>query len=185
MLFPIVIMQIEDYDDRKYMECLYIENRYLMFKVAYDIAGIPDASEDIVSEAIIALIRNIDTIRGMCKKKLKTYIVSVVKNKAYDYLRKKKAVNKYVSVYGFEDTEYVDDAGNVDDELLRDAELSMLKEAMNKLDERDKYILRMKYYDMLDDDVIADKIGIGTSSVRYYLTLARRKLKEKIQNEEK
>ena len=49
--------------------------------------------------------------------------------------------------------------------------------ALLKLPEKDCTILRMKYFDLLTDKEIASYLEIKTDSVRYYLTLARRRLK--------
>ena len=41
-------------------------------------------------------------------------------------------------------------------------------------------LLSMRYYEMRSDSEIAEKMGIGKNSVRQYLTVARRKLKEEL-----
>ncbi len=41
-------------------------------------------------------------------------------------------------------------------------------------------LLSMKYFEMRPDSEIAEKLGIGKDSVRQYLTVARRKLKEEL-----
>ena len=41
-------------------------------------------------------------------------------------------------------------------------------------------LLLMKYFEMRSDSEIAEKLGIGKNSVRQYLTVARRKLKEEL-----
>ena len=38
----------------------------------------------------------------------------------------------------------------------------------------------MRYFEMRSDSEIAEKLGIGKNSVRQYLTVARRKLKEEL-----
>lgn len=37
LIFPTAIMMMEDEDDRAFMEKLYLDHRYLLFKIAYDI----------------------------------------------------------------------------------------------------------------------------------------------------
>ena len=41
-------------------------------------------------------------------------------------------------------------------------------------------LLSMRYYEMRSESEIAEKLGIGKNSVRQYLTVARRKLKEEL-----
>ena len=45
---------------------------------------------------------------------------------------------------------------------------------------RTRDLLSMKYFEMRSDSEIAEKLGIGKNSVRQYLTVARRKLKEEL-----
>ena len=75
ILFPAVIAAIENDDDRAFMEKLYLDHRYLMFKVARGIVDSPHAAEDMVAEACVSLIENIDTLRKINSCKLRPYIV--------------------------------------------------------------------------------------------------------------
>ena len=45
-------------------------------------------------------------------------------------------------------------------------------------------MLIMKYFSQMDDAEIARQLGINKNSVRYYLTVARRSLKEELKGEE-
>lgn len=65
----------------------------------------------------------------------------------------------------------------VDDRLLQESDIDSVRMALLKLPEKDCTILRMKYFDLLTDKEIASYLEIKTDSVRYYLTLARRRLK--------
>ena len=68
----------------------------------------------------------------------------------------------------------------IDDRLIREAEAQMLRQSMEKLRDRDRDLLRMKYFEMRTDAEIAGELGIAAASVRYYLTLARRALLEEM-----
>lgn len=45
-------------------------------------------------------------------------------------------------------------------------------------------MLEMKYFAQLDDEAIGGQLGISKNSVRYYLTRARRALRDEIKREE-
>ena len=66
--------------------------------------------------------------------------------------------------------------GEVDAMLINDAEIMELKKALSSLAENERMLLTMKYLDGASDEDIARKLGIGTASVRTYLTRARRRL---------
>ena len=65
----------------------------------------------------------------------------------------------------------------MDDRLLQESDIESVRKALLKLSERDRTILRMKYFDQLSDKEIASYLEIKIDSVRYYFTLARRQLK--------
>ena len=65
---------------------------------------------------------------------------------------------------------------DIEEQLLRDCDVSIVKKGLMKLSEKDRTILRMRYFDDLRDGDIAKYLDIKANSVRYYLTLARRRL---------
>lgn len=73
---------------------------------------------------------------------------------------------------------------NIDDALLVEAESQALRSAINRLKPRERDLLIMKYFSQMDDAEIARQLGINKNSVRYYLTVARRSLKEELKGEE-
>ena len=75
-------------------------------------------------------------------------------------------------------------SGYIDDALLVEAESQALRSAINRLKPRERDLLIMKYFSQMDDAEIARQLGINKNSVRYYLTVARRSLKEELKGEE-
>ena len=71
----------------------------------------------------------------------------------------------------------VDSKESVDDRLIQECDIESVQAALLKLSEKDRTILRMKYFDQLSDEEIAAYLDIKLDSVRYYFTLARRRLK--------
>lgn len=65
IMFPAAIVMMDDEDNRSFMEQLYIQHRYLLFKVAYDTVGDPQIAEDMVSEACMLFIENIEILRKL------------------------------------------------------------------------------------------------------------------------
>ena len=65
---------------------------------------------------------------------------------------------------------------DIEEHLIHNCEITTIKAALLKLSEKDRTILRMKYFDGLRDGDIVNYLNIKANSVRYYLTLARRRL---------
>ena len=68
------------------------------------------------------------------------------------------------------------DAETAEAGLLRADEAEAMADALLRLPDRERELLRMKYYEELSDREIARLLGINSGSVRTYLTRARRKL---------
>lgn len=175
---PIVILQIENDDDRLFVAELYQEYKYIMFKTAYNIVEDTHTAEDLVQECCITIIDNLDRIRCVERCKQRAYIVSIVKNTSINYVVKRNRRSKYsfLSENGQLFDRTISDE-RVDDRLLQESDIDSVRMALLKLPEKDCTILRMKYFDLLTDKEIASYLDIKTDSVRYYLTLARRRLK--------
>lgn len=185
ILFPSVILAIENDDDRDLMKSVYLRYKNLMFSIAYEFATDDYSAEDIVSDVCAALVDKVDTLRGLAEKQRYYYIANTARNKAIDYARMRKRQNEHVVYYN--DEVGIRDAAsdqNVDDRIIREVEISILMEALALIDAKHYDILRMKYFELLTDSEIADRIGVKPSSVRYYLTLARRALREVLHDNE-
>lgn len=175
---PIVILQIENDDDRQFVMELYQQYKFIMFKTAYNIVEDTHTAEDLVQDCCITIIDNLGKIRGVEPCKQRAYIVSIVKNCSINYVVKRNRRSKYSFL---SENEQVFDGTvsdeSVDDRLLQESDIESVRKALLKLSERDRTILRMKYFDQLSDKEIASYLEIKIDSVRYYFTLARRQLK--------
>ena len=65
----------------------------------------------------------------------------------------------------------------MEDELIRQAEGQAIRQALKKIHRSERDLLQMKYFDLMSDAEIAERLHIAKNSVRYYLTKARRSLK--------
>lgn len=177
MIIPAPIMAIENDDDRAFMIQLYMDYRRFMYNIAYEIIQDPQIAEDMVSQAICELIDALADIRKIDCCKLKSYIAMLIRNDSIDFVRKRNRQSKYFFLpkdEGIMNNVAADD--EVDAALIRDAEIMELKRGLACLPESECILLTMKYLDGAPDEEIAQKFGIGTASVRTYLTRARRRL---------
>lgn len=183
--FPLIILAIENDDDRLFMQNIYLDYHKLMFSIAYQVAENKYVAEDLVSETCVSLIDKIDTLRGLAEKQRYYYVAAAARNKVIDYARNRKRINQKVT-YADDDAQFYDPTHDcdVDERIMREVELDILRKALLELRDQDKDILRMKYFELRSDAEIASHFGIGTASVRYYLTVARRALREALKKHE-
>ena len=121
-----------------------------------------------------------DPLREISVQKQTSYILSIVKNTSLMYLRQRHSENCYL----VDDERILDCAATSQDDLdaalISEAESQVIRQALKRLKPRDRDLLEMKYFSQLDDKKISQQLRISRNSVRYYLTLARRALKDEI-----
>ncbi|MDO4384532.1 MAG: sigma-70 family RNA polymerase sigma factor [Clostridia bacterium] len=178
VMIPTAISRMERGEDREFLLELINENGSLMYAMALKILGNEPVANDMVSDACMALMKKTAYLRTIVAEKQRLYILAIVKNNCLMYLRKHSRERLFYDEHELETSLASEDA--VDDALIADADSQMLREALRKVDERTRDLLSMKYFEMRSDSEIAEKLGIGKKSVRQYLTVARRKLKEEL-----
>ena len=133
MMIPIAILSIEDDDDRTFVIQLYMDYRWFMYNIAYEIIQDSQIAEDIVSQAVCELIDALADIRRINSCKLKSYIALLVRNDSIDYVRKRKRQSKYFFIPNDEGAmNNVAADGEVDAALIRDAEICELERVHTK-----------------------------------------------------
>lgn len=180
MIFlPVAILALENDGDRAFMTGLYLDTRALMYKKAKRMLRGEQDVEDVINDALEALIKKIDLLKGFDSCTLRAYVVSTIRNTALNYLNHKKRQGERVIPDGDEALESIPArAAGLDADLIRKQDLDALKKALMLLPERERDLLTMKYLDELKDREIAAVFGIKPGSVRAYLTKARRHAQE-------
>lgn len=174
---PIAILRMEDEDDRQFVADLYQNFKLNMYYTARKIVKDPHTAEDIVQESCIAIINNLEKIKAVEICRRRAYIVSIVKNISINYIVKRDRQSKYSFIADDEILSQQPDLdSDIEEQMIRNCEIATIKSALLMLSEKDRTILRMKYFDDLRDGDIANYLNIKANSVRYYLTLARRRL---------
>ena len=182
MFIPVAILSIGNEDDRAFMVRLYVDYRWLMYKVALSVVREPQLAEDMVSQTLCEMIDNLVKIRAVDCCKLRGYIVSFVRNVSVDFVRKRDRQGKYLFLTGEEAEVAAEDS--VDENLIRMAEIDALKRGLARLSENDRLLLTMKYFDGLSDEEIAARLGVAKASVRTYLMRARNRLCQRLKEDE-
>ena len=182
IIIPVAILAIGNEDDRAFMVRLYVDYRWLMYKVALSVVREPQLAEDMVSQTLCEMIDNLEKIRAVDCCKLRGAIVSFVRNVSVDFVRKRDRQGKYFFLTGEEAEVAAEDS--VDENLIRTAEIDALKRGLARLSENDRLLLTMKYFDGLSDEEIAARLGVAKASVRTYLMRARNRLCQRLKEDE-
>ena len=173
-MIPLIILAIEDPDDREYMSGLYLKYNRLMYSEIHKIIPDPWDVEDVLQIALVKLIDKIPLLKTFERNRLVSYIISTCRNNAYTYNKKLFARLECE----IEEHDGVDFHTNpLEDSILKEENRVILTAAWHSLDERSRYFLESKYILEKTDQQIAEDMNIKAGSVRMNLTRARNKLK--------
>jgi len=178
-MIPIIILAIENEDDRVFMESLYFNyNRLIRCEISKVIKGAFDV-EDVEQTVLEKLIDKLDLLRTMDRDRLVNYIIVSSRNNAYNYIRG----NKKVTLFSYD--EAIDDFFTISRTPIQMWEDSNhIKESWEKLDVRSRYVLELKYVLDKTDKEIAFDLGVQPSSVRMIVSRARQKLNKIVKEAE-
>lgn len=175
MLFFLYTLSFED---KKFLENLYITQGNRMWIVAVRILGNKEKAEDAVQSAFIKLIEKGSLLKSFQdKNKINAYAYVVIKNKALDILRKEK---KHTHV-NYDNFEYMlSSPENTEDIVVTNEETEMLKNEINNLGTSCREIIYMRSILELDYEEIADIFNIKAENARCRVSYALKKLKTAI-----
>lgn len=168
-MLPLIIMAIEDEDDKAFMTWLYLQYRRLIYSEIRKIIGDRDEAEDLLQTVVEKLIGKLPLLRELERDKLVNYIISAARNTAYNYLRGRKPE------VSWEDQEESLPASAPEERVIVQEDLLALARAWPELDERTRYLLTAKYILKKSGREIAGDLNMPPDSVRMALARARRR----------
>ena len=141
--------------DAKNILIEYIKNNEAkLYRIAYSYVAQRDAALDIVQEAIIKALENIDKLR--VKEYVKTWFYRILINEALMYIRKNK---KYVQME-CDIKEELEDFENTSDNNIE------IYQNVQKLDDKLKTVIVLRYFENLKLEEISKITNTNLSTVK-------------------
>lgn len=164
--------------DDKLISELFRRYRQTMLKNALRILGSRSEAEDAVQDAFLHIINNPEKILLLSREQQPFYLVSIIENVCYNYLKKKNRhptedIDKYYELASNYSVEK-----KADEEILLDG----VKSALKLLSERDYGIMYLLYFEEMRPAEIAKALDISEKNIYKYIDRAKKRLK-KILNE--
>ena len=184
LMLPMVIMTMEDEDNREYMTRLYRDYQALMLKTAWEYSQDSATVEDIVSDSCVALIQHLNQLKAMDKPALRAYIVITVRNKALDDLRRQALRRKNFVTMDENTLDSLEETTSFERKLSLRQEMETVREAIANLPADEQDVLRMKFFRHMTDKEIAARMEIAENRVRVLIMRSRKKLKQMLYREE-
>lgn len=156
--------------DKDKIDALIQENYMSIYKYCFYHVHSRDVAQDITQDVFLKFIKEIERYREYGK--LKNYLYVIARNSIRDYARKIKEVDLETD---FETEKY--DDGGIDKKI---DQLSVW-EALNSLEELEKEILILRYYQDFIIKEISEIMGMPASTIRYKLKNAEKTLKSRLE----
>lgn len=165
------LAMIDSPDDQAKFERVYNKYRYLMLQIANKILQNHHDAEDVVHQAFIAVIENLEKIIEIDSPKTRSYIVIITERKAIDLLRK---IQKRQTLEFNEDISGVEIPFEMDNPIAT---------AIAKLPAQYREVLLMRYHNGFSAKEIASILSMSDSGVRKLIARAKKALQELLEKE--
>jgi RNA polymerase sigma-70 factor (ECF subfamily) len=155
-------------------EKIYTENYSRLYYYTLHIVGDSEAAKDILSDVFAGLWNNIDKAEI---ESINAYLMTSIRHRAVDYLRRNILQTQYSENYIQEATLFYDDGT---DELDKD---KLVEQMLAQLQPPTKDILEMCYLQRMKYAEVAETLKISTSTVKKHISKALKILRELYNNE--
>ena len=149
---------------------LIVDNLKLVYyQYSRKFSSLPIEKEDIISIGILGLIKAIDNYDKEKGYTFSTYALKCIDNEILQGVKKNKSLaNINLEDIIYEDISYADiisDNINIEEEYLYNEIIFNIKDIVDKLDEKDRYIYKLYFTSLLSQKEIAKKINLSQAYI--------------------
>ncbi|MFC4808507.1 RNA polymerase sigma factor [Paenibacillus sp. GCM10023250] len=175
-----LIREIKDGNIQLYSELMRRYQRKILAFIFHMLksAKLELLAEDLCSETFYKAYRSLHSFREV-DASFSTWLYTIARNTVLSELRKQKAGNVSFEEVGF--TPVAPPDAVPEQRLLKNERMTMVREAINSLPEKQRSALILREYDQLDYQEIANILGQTVSSVKSLLFRARSSVKVQLE----
>lgn len=162
--------------NQKQFITVFKEVQQKMYFLAKRLLTSHEEAADAVQEVMAKLWEKRDTLEEVRNKE--AYAMQMVKNFSLDRLKSKQAGHLRIV-----HSNYEDDHRNAQEEMEREAKVSMVQNMIHSLPEQYKMVLQLRDIQHYDFEAIERIMDMKATAVRVTLSRARKMLKEKIEEQ--
>lgn len=163
--------------DREAFAQLYEVLMPMAWRVAWLATADRSASEDIVGEAMLALVDSVHDLPDSYAR-VAAWLRTVVRNKSVDWVRRQSRKRKAQSMLLLEAQANSHESGMPHEKLLSDEVREKVGRALSSLDETSRAVLTMRYVSDMSCREIADTLELSGSATNSLLYRARIRFRE-------
>lgn len=163
---------------KKYRKSVY----YMLLKMVYN----PDDAEDLTQEAFAKAFTSLHKFDS--KFAFSTWLFRIATNNCIDFIRKKKLLTYSIDQPVDEDSDrpfFIDIRDknyNPNEEMIHSQRSQIIHEAVEKLPQRYKILVKMRYFEEKAYEELADELNLPLGTVKAQLHRARELLNELLAN---
>ena len=131
-------------------------------------------SEDLLNEVFLKIWENRGTLKT--NTSFQAYLFTIAYNNIRKRFLKKSKEEKYIQIFA---EEYISESSNNEDSLDYLQFINKIEKIVNLLPPRRKEIFNLSYKEELNNEEIADKLGISIQFVKNQLSIARKFIVDK------
>ena len=170
---------IDEPSDKEKFEEIYSSYKDIMYETAVSVIKDETEAEDIVQDSFLKIAKNISKFSEAVSSKTASFILIIVRNTAYDYLRKGKHI----------ETIPYDDNINISDEIfmpefekvLSDSGMGNVMDMISDIDKIYSDVLKLKYIYGCTNSEIGQLFDISLKNVEMRIYRTKLMLKEKME----
>ncbi|CAM3876756.1 RNA polymerase sigma factor [Alkalicoccus chagannorensis] len=165
--------------DQAAMEMIYDKYSRLLFSFAYKVVHSSDAAEEVVQEVLIKLWKG-NGVYSPDKGKFSTWLLSITRNTAIDYLRRQK---KHTDEVIHQEVEHADTQPGTEELVEWKQQSERVREAMRVLKDEQRLIIDLFYFKGYSQKMIAEQVDLPIGTVKGRIRLALNHLKQELYEE--
>lgn len=174
----IYLMALDTEEERIKFVKIYDTYRNRMHYTANMILKDELNAEDMVHDTFLTLTDYLDRINEEDSVGTWNYIVTILKNKCYNFIKKNKKMNLVESEEVFEQSSEI--CNLLESQLIKEEAGAFLNMLIRGLKYPYKEVIYLQYYDGLNSREIAEILEISPANVRKISSRARGQLREKM-----
>jgi RNA polymerase sigma-70 factor (ECF subfamily) len=162
----------------------YIVNRHQdkAYNLAFRIVGSHEEAEEIAQDSFLKAYRSLKGFK--MKSSFATWLYRIVYNTAISHVRVKKKGVLSLEDFPADAADFIG-SNSSEEEAEREYRTSLINFALQKINEEERGLISLYYYEEMSAEEISDVTGISKSNIKVKLFRARQKMLEIIEKVEK
>ncbi len=160
-----------DNPDADLLNELFEAYRDMMLKIAMGILHNKSDAEDVVQDAFLWIINNLEKISQIPCYERANYFATIIEHRSIDIYRKRNAH----PTDDIEEQYKLHSDGNVEETALSSVTVDEIKNAMNELSNTDYELLYLYLFKDMSPKEISNVMGISEQNSRVYIQRARKR----------